>query len=297
MRLLVPRARPREGRCESTTRHGDVTARRIAAGAAGPGRPAGSGRSTRGADRARSRCARQRLRQEHRHVLPTSSRDRRYRDARARRAAADRQLVHVSRATGTGTARTPAGWSEVYLVFAGPVFDTALASGLLDLATPVRRLEPVSLWRDPHRPLPHPAPAPHGRPLRTTRSATCCGCWWRVASQDRCDRALPPRRRAARPSRRWRSAATWIAGSTRGGGRGGRLGYESWRKALRRRDRAAPGGTARGAASTPPRSCSAARRSPTGDRQAVGFSDEHHFARQFRAVTGLSTTAYRRTVG
>jgi AraC family transcriptional regulator len=30
---------------------------------------------------------------------------------------------------------------------------------------------------------------------------------------------------------------------------------------------------------------------------ALGFSDEHHFARRFRSVVGLTTTAYRRTGG
>lgn len=37
-------------------------------------------------------------------------------------------------------------WSEVYLVFDGPVFDLWRSAGLLDPARPVRRLEPIDRW-------------------------------------------------------------------------------------------------------------------------------------------------------
>jgi transcriptional regulator GlxA family with amidase domain len=76
------------------------------------------------------------------------------------------------------------------------------------------------------------------------------------------------------------------------------LGYESWRKRF-----AAETGQPPGRYRARRRVDAAAellRRSSLTNREiaeAVGFSDEHHFARQFRAVTGLSTTAYRRTVG
>lgn len=37
-------------------------------------------------------------------------------------------------------------WSEVYVVFDGPLFDLWRVAGLLDPAQPVRRCEPVELW-------------------------------------------------------------------------------------------------------------------------------------------------------
>lgn len=39
------------------------------------------------------------------------------------------------------------GWTELYLVFEGPVFDAWRSAGVLDDAKPVRRLEPIDHWR------------------------------------------------------------------------------------------------------------------------------------------------------
>lgn len=38
-------------------------------------------------------------------------------------------------------------WREVYVVFEGPVFDAWAGAGLLDVSTPVLRVEPVTSWR------------------------------------------------------------------------------------------------------------------------------------------------------
>ena len=48
--------------------------------------------------------------------------------------------------TPTDGPRKGQGWSEVYAVFDGPVFDLWKQSGLLDPSRPVRRLQTVDYW-------------------------------------------------------------------------------------------------------------------------------------------------------
>lgn len=276
-----------------------MTARRIAlsprtgpAGRLGQVDTAGRIESGRGAPA-------QRLRQEHRHGLTyVFEGTGRYRDAGSDVPLVTGSLVHLFPGHPHWYGADAAGWSEVYLLFAGPVFDTALATGLLDLATPVRRLEPVAWWRDridrfrTRRP-PLTAAAADDEVCDVLRLLV------EVASRDRSGGGGAPaplgwlaQSQAALASdldRRLDLAAVAAAAG---------LGYESWRKRF-----AAESGQPPARYRLRRRVDAAAellRRTSLTNREiaeAVGFSDEHHFARQFRAVTGLSTTAYRRTVG
>jgi len=39
-------------------------------------------------------------------------------------------------------------WSEIFLVFDGPLFDALAAGGVLDARDPIRRVAPLKVWRD-----------------------------------------------------------------------------------------------------------------------------------------------------
>ncbi len=191
-------------------------------------------------------------------------------------------------------ATAPALWDDVHLVFDGPVFDLAARQGLLDVRTPVRRLRPVQQWVDRidafrTRRAPRSAAGVDDEVCDVLRllvdvsahdGPTCGGRGWLAESQAllAADLSAP-------------LALPQVAAAMG-------MPYETWR----RRFRAGTG--------VPParyrllRRIDAARdllrRTSMDTRDiaaSLGFSDEHHLARQFRRVTGRTTRQFRRDAG
>lgn len=184
-------------------------------------------------------------------------------------------------------------WSEVFVVFDGPVFDGLAAGGVLDRRRPVKRIAPVEAWRarlvdfvtrPPWRhalerelevlELAHLLveldggaidPDPMPLPLRRARDALAADL---TASLDLRDVAA-------------------LAG----------MSYETFRKRFRSATGRAP------TAFRLDRRVEAARallRMTTMTHAAIaaslGFADEYHFAKRFRKRVGVSPRAYRRSV-
>jgi AraC-like DNA-binding protein len=198
----------------------------------------------------------------------------------------------------------PHPWNEVHLTFAGPAFDLCAAQGLIDPARPVRRLTPVEHWLgriDRFRTARPPASAAGA----DDEACAVLRLLVDMAARDGTAGVAP----AGDPG--YRRGADWVARSR------ARLGadlgepvdlrqvaasvgmpYETWRK----RFQAVTG--------EPParyrllRRLDAAgelmRRTSLTNRDiaaSLGFTDEHHLARQFRRFTGMTTGVFRRTVG
>ena len=191
----------------------------------------------------------------------------------------------------------PGRWDEVHLVFEGPVFDLCLARGLLGAGSPVHHLAPVDRW------------LARLDGFRTRRAPVSAA----GADDEVCD-----------VLRLLADLAGRRDGSPGGGGSGGwlarsqarlaadlgepldlaavaaevGLGYESWRKRFQAETGVPP------ARYRAQRRVEAAaellRRTSLSNREiaaSLGFSDEHHFAKRFRAATGRTTGAFRREPG
>ncbi len=190
----------------------------------------------------------------------------------------------------------PGGWDEVYLVFEGPIFELAARTGVLDPRQPVRTLLPVPYWLhrlDDFR---------TRRPPRTAaaRDAEACdllrllteihgtsqpghgaldggrGEDWFLRSQDLLEAELD---QPLRPER----VAEAVG-----------MPYETWRRRFRERAGCAP------ARHRLLRRVDAATELLTHTSLStreiaatLGFSDERHLIRPFRAVTGATPRAVR----
>jgi AraC-like DNA-binding protein len=186
----------------------------------------------------------------------------------------------------------PGRWDEVHLVFEGPVFDLCARQGLLGAGSPVHRVTPVSWW------------LARLDGFRTRRPPVTAA----AADDEVCDvlRLLADLSSHADvgPSE---SPGGWLARSQAllagdlaepldlpevAAAVG--LGYESWRKRFQAETGLAP------ARYRAQRRIEAAadllRRTSLSNREiaaSLGFSDEHHFAKRFRAATGRTTSGYR----
>lgn len=222
----------------------------------------------------------------------------RYRDREHNLALAQGDLVYVLPGhprwygvPGRGT------WNEIFVVFDGPVFDLCAAQGLLDAERPVRRLDPVDHW---HRRL---------DAFRTRRPPTTAA----GADQEACELVqllIDLAARGAGSAHPYPRSTSWLEESK------ARLGaelaepldlatvaaavgmpYETWRKRITAMTGHPP---ARYRLLQRIESASVLlRRTSLTNRDiaaSLGFSDEHHLARQFRRTTGMTTTEYRRTL-
>jgi len=194
-----------------------------------------------------------------------------------------------------------AAWNEAYLVFDGPAFDLCARTGLVDVRRPVRRLRPLEYWLD------------RVDMFRTRRPPTTAA----GADAEVCDVLRLLLDMAARDAEGDRASETprrgggWLAESrallardlaepmplpdvaaTVG------MSYESWRKRF-----AAETGVAPARFRTLRRINAAGdllQRTTLSNREiaaSLGFSDEHHLAKQFRRTTGSTAGEFRHGTG
>lgn len=185
-------------------------------------------------------------------------------------------------------------WSELYLIFEGPVFDLWRRAGVLDPADPFRRAHPVERWASRLESVPDEPRRPSvaralievcrlqavlaelwGRPAGTGASgpeadAIGAACALLEADHDR---------RVDLPA---------LARSLG-------LSYETFRKAFARQVGLPPARFR--LARQIDRACELMRRGGLSDKEIaarLGFYDEFHFSHRFKQVTGLSPRAFRR---
>ena len=181
-------------------------------------------------------------------------------------------------------------WSETFLVFDGPIFDALAAGGVLDAGDQVRRVEPLEAWQArlqefADRTRPNTTVA---RELEVLELAALL-----VELRGGVDDAVP----MARPIRRAREllVADLSSEDLQDVAAAVGLPYETFRKQFR-------GATGRSpAAFRLDRRIQAAQallRMTTMTHAAIaaslGFADENHFAKRFRARVGTSPKQYRR---
>lgn len=223
----------------------------------------------------------------------------RYRDAERDVALSPGSLVQVfpGRAHWYGVVR-PGPWSEVYVVFDGPVFDQAARSGVLDRQAPVRQLTPVAYWRDRLDDLRTRRP-PLTRAGADREACELLGLLVELASASAAEEGTP------------RGPGGWLARSQallaedldrqldlRAVAASVGMRYETWRKRFAAETGRSPARWRR--LRRVETAAELLRRTSLTNREiaaSLGFVDESHLARQFRQVTGRSTGGYRRSLG
>lgn len=188
------------------------------------------------------------------------------------------------------------GWDEDFVVFSGPIFDAAARRGLLSLDRPLIHGLPITRWSRRLARFREPAESAVAQAAQAAQLLALMleAIAWRDDPRMRPGTATP-------------SLTTWLADAQRSLkseltepvdlkqlARGSGMPYETWR----RRFRAETG-------SSPYAYRSEARLAAATDllvhtglsirdiAATTGFSDQRHFIRRFRAVHGVTPTAYR----
>ncbi|HEX6355089.1 AraC family transcriptional regulator [Actinophytocola sp.] len=183
-----------------------------------------------------------------------------------------------------------ATWSEIFLVFDGPIFDVLATSGVLDTRQPVRRVQPFQPWCERLRAF-----------ADRRRGSSLLECQLDVLElatllvelhgHDHADPVPRPIRRARELLAGDLTAELDLRAVAADVG----LPYETFRKRFRAATGASP------AAFRLDRRIEAAQsllRMTTETHAAIatslGFADEYHFAKRFRTRVGMSPREYRR---
>lgn len=191
--------------------------------------------------------------------------------------------------------RSDGWWSEVFLVFEGPVFDLCLRQGLIDPARPVRHLPAINFWRDrldsfrTRQPARKEAEADAEvcQLLRLLVDIAAEGevgnhreeAW--VGQSELMLRADP-----AQPLKLHEIAAS-IG-----------MPYETWRRRFRDAVGVAPARYRLRYRLDLARHLLRQTSMPIADvATSLGFTDESHFARHFRTYVGMTAGQYRRSSG
>lgn len=183
-------------------------------------------------------------------------------------------------------------WSEIYLVFSGPVFDLWHRAGMLLSDFPVAHLEPVAFWQKQLESV-VPKSTSSGDQLSAICRLQCLLADAQRASGDAAEREPKWFQRAKLLLSDDGSSAVGLPSIASQLG----LSYESFRKEFARR------------AGQPPSQFRLAQRIrrasamlyelELSNRQIadrLGFSDEFHFAKAFKKVTGMTPRTFRLSV-
>lgn len=181
------------------------------------------------------------------------------------------------------------GWNEVHVVFEGAAFETAHRAGVLNEDRPVRRLLPVDYW------------LPHIDAFRTTRPPLTAG----RTDAETCDLLRLLVDISSAPSseaRDWYDESQHLLGAElteklnlESVAESVGMRYETWRKQFQERAGVPPARFRLHKRIEAVRDLLRSGSIPNREiAQLVGFSDEYHLSRQFRQVTGLTPTQYRR---
>lgn len=187
-------------------------------------------------------------------------------------------------------------WTELYVLFDGPVFDLWRRSGVLDPAHPVRHLEPVDVWRS----------AFDSVLTADRRPGAAAGlvdvCHWQSALAEALEAA--DREAPGSEDERWLTQAIAVLDAdprrdtdlARVAAELG-LSYDGFRKRFRRLAGVSPA-RHRGIRAVE-RACQLMAQPGLTDRQIaarLGYCDEFHFSHRFRAITGRSPRQFRATL-
>jgi AraC-like DNA-binding protein len=182
-------------------------------------------------------------------------------------------------------------WSEIFLIFDGPLFDALAAGGVLDARDPVRRVAPLKVWRDRVAEL-----ADRVRPSGTTaRNRELLDLAALLVDMRGGGHDAEPLTRGLRQACNLLSGDLTGDLELRGVAAAAGLPYETFRKQFRAAVGTSP------AAFRLDRRIEAAQAllRMTGMTHAaiaasLGFADEYHFAKRFRERVGVAPRDYRR---
>lgn len=221
----------------------------------------------------------------------------RFRDGRGHRAEVDAgDLLMLYPEIPHAYGPRPGGrWSEVFLVFDGPVFDLWRAHRLLDPARPVLRLEPPRRWAGEFARLVDDVR--HSQP----RSGLPMVC---RLQQVLAAAMTGPRVPGADADQRWLAGATALLDADvrqetplERVSAELAMSYDGFRKRFRRLAGVSPGRYR--AMRVIDRACELMAETTLTDRQIaaqLGFCDQFHFSHRFRAIAGQSPRQFRATL-
>jgi AraC-like DNA-binding protein len=185
-------------------------------------------------------------------------------------------------------------WSELYIMFEGPVFDLWRDVGLLDPARPIHHLEPVDQWSESLSKV----LSPHPRPGISTALAEICRLQTVLAEAIV---GLHHGDQAGSEDQRWLASATaLLEADTRREARlediAGQLGYtyHGFRKRFRRLAGMSP--SRYRSMRSIDRACELMAEARWSDREIaakLGYSDEFHFSHRFKELTGRTPRQFR----
>lgn len=184
-------------------------------------------------------------------------------------------------------------WSEIYAVFSGPLFEVLRKQGVLEDATPITRLEPISQWRERlESTLAGPRP-------RTVGEATAEVMGFAHLLTQMLSSRLDEKHPSAQAD--WLAHARYLLDSDlekrlqlEAVARECGFSYESFRKRFASEIGISPARYRAGQRMTA--ACALLDQPGTSVKaiaRALGFSDEFHFAKRFKQVMGSTPRGYR----